>query len=236
MTYPIVVVSVIGLIFVVMMTLIVPIFKKLFASLGGKLPLPTQILIKISNVLVSWEVAIVILVLIAGVIRLPPLDQHRKRPPDLGRLQDAAPDLRAARAQGGAGPVRFDPSSLLASGVPAMESLDITAQAVGNVVLAEAIQDIKTGVREGQSFAEPMRRHEVFPLLVVQMVEVGEQTGALDEMLQRVSDFYMGEVDQTVDNLTSILEPLLVVIMGIIVGSIIISLYLPMFDYIKLVK
>ena len=81
-----------------------------------------------------------------------------------------------------------------------------------------------------------MQRHDVFPLLVVQMVEVGEQTGALDEMLQRVSDFYMGEVDQTVDNLTSILEPLLVVFMGVVVGTIIISLYLPMFDYIKLVK
>ena len=96
--------------------------------------------------------------------------------------------------------------------------------------------DIKAGVREGKSFAEPMRNHEVFPALIVQMVEVGEQTGALDEMLQRVADFYLGEVDQTVDNLTSILEPFLVVIMGVVVGAIIISLYLPMFDYIKLIQ
>lgn len=234
MTYPIVVVSVISLIFLVMMTLIVPIFKKLFASLGGQLPLPTQILIKISNILVSWEVLIVILVVIAaiyGIHRWINTENGRRvwdglkmRPPIFGPLVH-----KAALARFGS-----TLSSLLTSGVPAMESLDITAQSVGNVVLAEAIQDIKTGVREGQSFAEPMRRHEVFPLLVVQMVEVGQQTGALDEMLQKVSDFYMGEVDQTVDNLTSILEPLLVVFMGIIVGSIIISLYLPMFDYIKL--
>jgi len=234
MTYPIIVVSVIGIIFIVMMTLIVPIFKKLFSSLGGQLPLPTQILIKVSNVLISWEVLIVIAVLIGGIYALHRWintengrrvwDGFKMKPPIFGPLVH-----KAALARFGS-----TLSSLLASGVPAMESLDIVAQSVGNVVLAEAVLDIKNGVREGQPFAEPMRRHEVFPLLVVQMVEVGEQTGALDEMLQRVSDFYMGEVDQTVDNLTSILEPLLVVFMGVIVGTIIISLYLPMFDYIKL--
>jgi type IV pilus assembly protein PilC len=234
MTYPIVVVSVIGVIFLVMMTLIVPIFKKLFASLGGKLPLPTQILIRISNVLISWEVLIVILVVgiaIYGFRRWINTENGRRawdgfkmKPPIFGPLVHKASLARFGSTL----------SSLLASGVPAMESLDIVAQSVGNVVLAEATLDIKAGVRQGQSFAEPMRRHDVFPLLVIQMVEVGEQTGALDEMLQRVADFYLGEVDQTVDNLTSILEPLLVVFMGVIVGAIIISLYLPMFDYIKL--
>ena len=116
-----------------------------------------------------------------------------------------------------------------------MEALDIVSSAAGNMVMAEAVADIKTAVREGQSFAEPMKEHEIFTPLIIQMVEVGEQTGALDEMLQRSADFYMGEVNQTVDNLTSILEPLLVVTMGAIVGTIIISLYLPMFDYIKLI-
>jgi len=234
MTYPIVVVSVIGVIFLVMMTLIVPIFKKLFASLGGQLPLPTQILIRISNVLISWQVLIVIAVLAAAIYGFHrwintekgrrAWDGFKMKPPIFGPLVH-----KAALARFGS-----TLSSLLASGVPAMESLDIVAQSVGNVVLAEATLAIKAGVREGQSFAEVMRRYPVFPILVVQMVEVGEQTGALDEMLKRVSDFYLGEVDQTVDNLTSILEPLLVVFMGVIVGAIIISLYLPMFDYIKL--
>ncbi|MGH9046697.1 MAG: type II secretion system F family protein, partial [Acidimicrobiales bacterium] len=113
--------------------------------------------------------------------------------------------------------------------------LDITATASGNSIISDAVLEVKARVREGMSFAEPMSRLDVFTPLMVQMVEVGEQTGALDEMLQRVSDFYIGEVDQTVDNLTSILEPFLVVVMGVVIGAIIICLYLPMFDYIKLV-
>jgi len=236
MMYPIVVVSVIGIIFIVMMTLIVPIFKKLFATLGGELPLPTRILITISNTLVSWHVLVVILVIVIGIfilrhwINTPDgrmkWDAFKMRPPVFGPLTHKAAMARFASTL----------SSLLAAGVPALESLDIVARASGNAVVAEATLDIKAGVREGKSFAEPMRNHEVFPALIVQMVEVGEQTGALDEMLQRVADFYLGEVDQTVDNLTSILEPFLVVIMGVVVGAIIISLYLPMFDYIKLIQ
>jgi type IV pilus assembly protein PilC len=126
-------------------------------------------------------------------------------------------------------------ASMLSSGVPAMESLDIVAAACGNAVVAEGVKNIKTAVREGQPFAAHMRENDIFPDLVVQMTDVGEQTGALDDMLQKVADFYNDEVDQTVDNLTSILEPFLVVFMGIIVGTVIISLYLPMFDYIKLI-
>ena len=234
MMYPIIVCSVIGVIFIVMMTLIVPIFKKLFASLGGQLPLPTQILIKISNVLISWQVLVVIALVVGAIWGFHrwintekgrhAWDGFKMRPPIFGPLVHKAALARFSSTL----------SSLLSAGVPAMESLDIVSQAAGNVIVAEATMDIKNGVREGKAFAEPMRDHEVFPALVVQMVEVGEQTGALDEMLQRVSDFYMGEVDQTVDNLTSILEPFLVVIMGVVVGAIIISLYLPMFNYIKL--
>ena len=234
MVYPIVVVSVIAIIFVIMMAVIVPIFKKLFSTLGGKLPLPTRILITISNTLISWRCGLVIAVVIAGVVTLRwwintesgrmKWDTFKLKPPIFGQLTHKAVLARFASTL----------SSLLQSGVPVMESLDIVAQASGNVVMAEAVGDIKGAVRQGKPFAEPMKLHEIFPPLIVQMVEVGEQTGALDEMLQRSADFYMGEVNQTVDNLTSILEPLLVVTMGVVVGSIIISLYLPMFDYIKL--
>jgi type IV pilus assembly protein PilC len=236
MTYPIVVVSVIATIFVVMMTVIVPIFNRLFKTLGGKLPLPTRILITISNTLISWRAGIVLAVLVAAVLLFRywinteggrmKWDAFKMKPPIFGPLAHKAVLARFAATL----------SSLLESGVPAMEALDIVAQASGNVVMGAAVQDIKSAVREGRTFAEPMRRHEIFPALIVQMVEVGEQTGALDEMLKRTADFYMGEVNQTVDNLTSILEPLLVVTMGVIVGTIIISLYLPMFDYIKLIN
>ena len=235
MTYPVIVVCVIAVIVTVMMVLIVPIFKKLFKSLGGKLPLPTQIMINISNTLVSWRVVLVIIFVVAAVIlfrRYIKTDKGRRvwdrfkmRPPIFGPITHKAGLSRFAATL----------SSLLSAGVPAMEALDITANASGNSIIADAVVEVKARVREGNSFAEPMSRLDVFPSLIVQMVEVGEQTGALDEMLQRVSDFYIGEVDQTVDNLTSILEPFLVVIMGVVVGAIIISLYLPMFDYIKLI-
>jgi type IV pilus assembly protein PilC len=236
MTYPVVVVGVIGIIFVVMMAVIVPIFKKLFKTLGGQLPLPTRILIVISNTLISWKAIIVVAVIVGAVIAFrrwinteagrKRWDAFKMKPPVFGDLVHKVVLARFASTL----------SSLLESGVPAMESLDIVAQACGNVVMGEAVMDIKSAVREGRTFAEPMRRHEIFTPLMVQMVEVGEQTGALDEMLKRSSDFYTGEVNQTVDNLTSILEPLLVVTMGVVVGTIIISLYLPMFDYIKLIN
>jgi type IV pilus assembly protein PilC len=234
MTYPIVVVAVIGLIFLVMMAVIVPIFKKLFTTLGGQLPLPTRILITISNTLISWKAGIVVAVVIGIVVFLRwwintedgrmKWDSFKMKPPVFGQLTHKAVLARFSTTL----------SSLLQSGVPVMEALDIVASASGNVVMAKAVGDIKTAVRQGKSFAEPMRQNEIFPPLAIQMVEVGEQTGALDEMLQRTAEFYLGEVNQTVDNLTSILEPLLVVTMGVVVGSIIIALYLPMFDYIKL--
>ena len=235
MTYPIVVVSVIGLIFIAMMTLIVPVFKKLFKSLGGKLPLPTQIMIDISNTLLSWKILAVLVLLGVGIVAFRrwikteagrmKWDRFKMRPPVFGALTHKAALSRFSATL----------SSLLSAGVPAMEALEIVAAAAGNVVVAEATLQIKAAIREGKPFSEPMRQNEVFPALIVSMVEVGEQTGALDDMLLKVSDFYMGEVDQTVDNLTSILEPFLIVVMGAVVGSIIISLYLPMFDYIKLV-
>jgi type IV pilus assembly protein PilC len=126
-------------------------------------------------------------------------------------------------------------SSLLSSGVPAMEALDIVGRASGNVIVTNACKQIKVAVREGRPFAEPMKANPVFPPLIVQMVEVGEQTGALDDMLARGATFYQGEVDQTVENLSSILEPMMVVVMGAVVGAVIISLYLPMLTYIKYV-
>jgi type IV pilus assembly protein PilC len=235
MTYPIIVVCVIGIIVTVMMVVIVPIFKKLFASLGGKLPAPTRLLITISDTLASWRVVLVIITVVVAVILfrrwiktekgMRVWDRFKMRPPVFGPVSHKAGLARFASTL----------SSLLSAGVPAMEALDITANASGNSIISDAVLEVKARVREGNSFADPMSKLDVFPNLIVQMVEVGEQTGALDDMLQRVSEFYIGEVDQTVDNLTSILEPFLVVIMGVVIGSIIICLYLPMFDYIKLI-
>jgi type IV pilus assembly protein PilC len=236
MAYPIVVVSVITIIFVAMMVLIVPVFVRLFKSLNAPLPLPTKIVVHISDVLASWRAGIVVAVIVIAIVWFrhwistesgrTKWDTFKLRPPIFGPLAHKTALARFS----------YTLSSLMSSGVPVMEALDIVARASGNAVIAKATQDIKTAVRTGRPFTDPMRNNPVFPPLIVQMVEVGEQTGALDDMLQRAAGYYQGEVDQTVENLSSILEPLMVVIMGAVVGTVIISLYLPMLTYIKYVK
>lgn len=235
MAYPVVVLTVIGLIFTAMMVLIVPVFKNLFKQLNAPLPAPTKLIIDISNTLASWHAIIIVAIIVTGIVLFrrwiqtengrAKWDAFKLRPPIFGPLAHKASLARFA----------YTLSSLLSSGVPAMEALDIVGRASGNVVLTKATQQIKSAVREGQPFAEPMKANPVFPSLLVQMVEVGEQTGALDEMLERGAGFYQSEVDQTVENLSSILEPLMVVVMGAVVGTVIISLYLPMLTYIKYV-
>ena len=155
----------------------------------------------------------------------------------MGRDQAEGAGLRQARAQDRAG-------ALLAarcrrsvrSGVPILESLDIVADTSGNHVVAKAVHDTQTAVKQGEPLSKQLEDHPVFPPMVVQMMAVGEETGALDEMLDKIADFYDQEVEATVDALTSLIEPLLIVVMGVCVGGMIISLYLPMFNIIKLIK
>ena len=236
MTYPTVVLSVMVIIFTAMIVFIVPVFQNLFASLGGKLPLPTRILITISKIMTSIWIVVIIAVVIGAVIGLRKWiatedgrrrwDRWMLKPPVFGPLFHK---VALARVTGTL-------SSLISSGVPILESLDICAETAGNVTVGDVLREAKNGVREGRPLADPLREHEdVIPTLVVQMVEVGEQTGALDAMLKKVGEFYDQEVEVTVNNLTALLEPLLTVVMGIGVGMMVISLYLPMFSYIKLI-
>jgi type IV pilus assembly protein PilC len=236
MTYPAVVLSVMGLIFLAMIIFIVPVFQNLFSSLGGKLPLPTQMLINISKIITSPWALLIIAVVVGGIVgfrrwiktengRLK-FDRFKLRPPIFGPLFHK---LALAR-------VTSTLASLIKSGVPILESLDICAETAGNRTVGDVLLLAKEGVREGRPLADPLREHEdVIPSLVVQMIEVGEQTGALDHMLQKVAEFYDAEVANTVDNLTSLLEPLLTLVMGVMVGTMVICLYLPMFSYIKLI-
>jgi type IV pilus assembly protein PilC len=236
MTYPAVVLSVMAVIFTAMIVFIVPVFQKLFSSLGGKLPLPTRILIEISQIISSAWVLVVIAVIVGviiGVRKWISTEEGRRRwdrwmlkPPIFGQLFHK---VALARMTGTL-------ASLIGSGVPILESLDICADIAGNRTVGDVLLEAKNGVREGRPLADPLREHEdVIPALVVQMIEVGEQTGALDEMLKKVGEFYDQEVEVTVNNLTALLEPLLTVVMGCMVGAMVICLYLPMFDYIKLV-
>ncbi len=236
MTYPAVVFSVMLVIFTAMIVFIVPVFKNLFSSLGGKLPFPTLVLIKISEVFTSVWILLVIAVIVGSIIGIRKwiaTDEGRRKwdklllkPPVFGNLFHK---VALARMTGSL-------ASLISSGVPILESLDICADVSGNRTIGDVLLEAKNGVREGRPLADPLREHEdVIPTLVVQMIEVGEQTGALDQMLRKVGEFYDQEVEATVNNLTALLEPLLTVVMGVMVGAMVICLYLPMFDYIKLV-
>ncbi len=236
MTYPSVVLSVMLVIFSAMIIFIVPVFQNLFKSLGGKLPLPTQLLIDVSNIMTSvWVLAVIagVVVVIVAVRKWISTESGRRiwdklmlKPPIFGELFHKVALARVTNTLG----------SLISSGVPILEALDISAETVGNVTIGDVLLEAKAGVREGRPLADPLREHEnVIPTLMVQMIEVGEQTGELDGMLKKVAGFYDQEVEMTVNNLTALLEPLLTVVMGIGVGMMVISLYLPMFDYIKLV-
>ena len=236
MTYPSVVLGVMIVIFSAMIIFIVPVFQNLFKSLGGKLPLPTQILIDVSNVMTSAWVLLVIAVIIGIIVGMRKWiatengrriwDKAKLRPPIFGPLFHKVALARVTNTLG----------SLISSGVPILEALDISAETAGNVTVGNVLLEAKAGVREGRPLADPLRDHEdVIPGLMVQMIEVGEHTGELDGMLHKVASFYDQEVEVTVNNLTALLEPLLTVVMGIGVGMMVISLYLPMFDYIKLV-
>jgi type IV pilus assembly protein PilC len=235
MTYPAVVLTVMVVIFAAMIIFIVPVFKNLFKTLGGKLPAPTQVLIDISaNVTSIWAV-VVLAIIIGSVVAFRrwirtesgrvTWDRFKLRPPVFGPLFHKVALARVTSTL----------SSLMSSGVPILESLDICADISGNRTVGDILLEAKEGVREGRPLADPLRGHEkVIPSLMVQMIEVGEQTGALDDMLQKVAEFYDQEVAVTVDNLTSLLEPMLTVVMGAGVGVMVVSMYLPMFDYLKL--
>ncbi len=236
MTYPSVVLSVMLVIFSAMIIFIVPVFQNLFKSLGGKLPLPTQLLIDVSQIMTSvWVLAVigVVVAVIVAVRKWIATEKGRRiwdklmlKPPIFGELFHKVALARVTNTLG----------SLISSGVPILEALDISAETAGNVTIGNVLLEAKAGVREGRPLADPLREHEnVIPTLMVQMIEVGEQTGELDGMLKKVAGFYDQEVEVTVNNLTALLEPLLTVVMGIGVGIMVISLYLPMFDYIKLV-
>jgi type IV pilus assembly protein PilC len=235
MTYPAVVAVLVLVIVTAMLLFIIPMFEDLYAELGGKLPAPTQALINLSKfvrqfwwLIFGGEIAAVVLFRkwIASEGGRRQWDSLKLRAPVFGSLVRKTALARFSRTL----------SALVRSGVPILESLDIVAETAGNHVVAEAVRDTQQAVKRGEPLAHKLQDHAVFPPMVVQMMSVGEETGALDEMLDKIADFYDQEVEATVDALTSLIEPLLIVVMGVCVGGMVISLYLPMFNIIKLIK
>jgi type IV pilus assembly protein PilC len=235
MTYPVVVFAMVLMIVSAMLIFIVPTFASLYESLGGTLPLPTRMLMAASNGLRRFFPLIVLALAGLGFAykrwRATPagrfrLDQFKLKVKVFGPLFHKTALSRFSRTL----------STLIRSGVPILQALDIVADAVNNGVISRAVRDVQDSVREGESLATPLSKHPVFPSMVVQMMAVGEETGALDTMLSKVADFYDQEVEAAVASLTSMIEPILIAVMGAAVGGMVIALYLPLFSIINLVK
>lgn len=236
MAYPVVVGGLIVFVTSAMMIFVVPIFQDLFNDMGGgaALPLPTQVLVIMSTIMTKAWYAVILFW--AGAIfgfrkwktsesgRLM-WDIIKLKMPVFGQLAHKTALSRFARTL----------AVLSRTGVPILQAIEIVQDTAGNEVMSRALEDVKQSVKEGESFTKPLGRHKIFPPMVVQMMSVGEETGALDTMLGKVSDFYDREVDDTVSALTSLIEPMLIVVMGVTVGGILIALYLPIFNLASLV-
>ncbi len=235
MIYPSAVVVMAVVAIAVIMVVVIPQFQQIFLGLlgpGEQLPLPTRIVVGISNFLAGWG-GLVILVTIIGTAlairfyyKTPSgrknIDRLLLKIPILGDICRKVAVARFSRTL----------STLLSSGVPILQSLDITARTSGNVIIEEAILKVRAGVERGESFVEPLKATEVFPHMVAQMIGIGEQTGALDAMLGKIADFYEQEVDAAIANLLTLIEPALIGFLGISIGSIVIAMYLPLFTLI----
>jgi type IV pilus assembly protein PilC len=230
MTYPVIVLLFSLLLGTGVIIFIVPVFEKMFAQLGGNLPLPTKIMVVLSHNS-YWVLPLVAIVAVGSLrgyrramrtnhaFRLR-MDRLKLRLPVFGPLFTKLAISRWARNLG----------TLLAVGVPIIQALEVVGGTAGNAVVSEAMDDVRAAVRVGQQMSGPLGKHPLFPNMVVQMMEVGEETGQITEMLDKVADFYDHEVETATESLTSAMEPLLVVLLGAVIGTMVICLYLPMFS------
>ncbi len=235
MTYPIAVLALVLVILTAMMLFVVPTFQKIFATLHGTLPLPTRILLVVSHLAVKFF-PLLILAYVGGAVGFVKFARSKRGRDTLDRLILKVPIFGMLARKSAM--VRFSRTmaTLLRSGVPILEALEITKEASGNVKVADGVTDMQVGVRFGEPMSKRLVNHPIFPPMVTQMVAVGEESGSIDTMLDKVALFYEQEVEAIVGSLASLLEPILIVILGSVVGSMIISLYLPMFNVIKLIK
>ena len=228
LTYPIVVLAIAFIVMAVILIFVIPVFQDMFASFGSALPVPTQIVVNMSDFMkgnIHW----IILAIIAFVFLFKQyantkggrktIDTWSLKLPVFGDLLKKTAVARFTRTLG----------TMMSSGVPILDSLEIVAKTAGNVVLEEIIYDVRGSIAEGQTIAEPLSENDIFPGMVIQMISVGEATGALDTMLGKIADFYDKEVDTAVDALTSMLEPLLMLFLGGAIGGLVVAMYLPIF-------
>jgi len=232
LVYPVGVLTVAAGVITLLLWKVVPVFATLFTGLGVDLPLPTRIVIGMSNFVGSIFGFLLLVAVAGGILGIKiwygtkqgqyVIDSIILKLPILGILMRKIAVARFTRTLG----------TLISSGVPILEGLDITARTAGNAVIERALQKVRKSLEEGKSLTEPLRESEVFPGMVTQMIGVGEQTGAMDAMLQKIADFYEEEVDAAVKDLLTALEPVMIVFLGLVVGGVVISMYLPLFSLI----
>ncbi|MEP6471424.1 MAG: type II secretion system F family protein [Acidobacteriota bacterium] len=232
MIYPVAVILIAAIVVAVILLKVIPTFAALFTSLGAELPLPTRVVIYASNFLARYFIFVVIAIAaMAYMIRRyyrtyrgrRVIDGLLLKTPILGTILRKISVARFCRTL----------ATLTSSGVPILESLDITARTAGNAIVEDAILETRKSVEGGKTIVEPLKESNVFPNMVVQMIGVGEQTGALDAMLNKIADFYEDEVDVAVQGLVKLMEPVMIFILGVIIGGIVIAMYLPMFTLIN---
>lgn len=227
--YPTAVVLIAGGVILLLLWKVVPIFATLFAGLGVEMPLPTRIVIGLSGAVGTFAIPLIVACILGGwglkVYYGTPngrmmIDSLILKLPVLGNLMRKIAVARFTRTLG----------TLITSGVPMLEAMDITARTSGNAVVEKAILSVRKAIETGRTIVDPLRETGVFPNMVVQMIGVGEQTGALDPMLQKVADFYEDEVDAAVGDLLTAMEPMIILFLGVVVGGVVISMYLPLFS------
>ena len=228
MTYPATIVGIAVIVIAVILIFVIPSFEKMFQDFGGELPGPTQFVIDLSNLIQSY-----ILVFIVAVVVLSWLYKRYYRTP-AGRLQMDAlflklPIMGVLIRKVAVAKFSRTLGTMISSGVPILDGLDIVAKTAGNKVVENAVYKVRQSISEGKTIAEPLEQSGVFPPMVCQMVAVGEQSGAIDTMLNKIADFYDDEVDDAVGNLTAMMEPLLMLFLGTTVGGLVIAMYLPIF-------
>jgi type IV pilus assembly protein PilC len=229
MVYPTTVLVVAIGVIVLLLVKVIPTFEKMFADFGGELPGPTQIVVNISHFMQEW----IGITMLGGTVAFIAFFQARKRSYKFRRATDAlflkAPVFGSLLRKVAVARFTRTLGTMIASGVPILDGLDIVAKTAGNVIIEEALTSVRTAISEGRTIAEPLAESGVFPGMVVQMIAVGEETGAMETMLSKIADFYDDEVDAAVDALTAMLEPVMMVGLGGTVGAMLIAMYLPIF-------
>jgi type IV pilus assembly protein PilC len=228
MVYPIVTLIIAAVVLIVILVFVIPVFQEMFADFGGELPVPTQIVVNASEFVKSKVIYLIVAIglFIFAYRRFYKTERGRivmddlfLRFPVFGVLLRKVAVAKFTRTMG----------TMLSSGVAILEALDIVAKTAGNKTIEKAIYDVRSGISEGRTIAEPLSESGVFPSMVCQMIAVGESTGALDAMLGKIADFYDEEVDQAVENLTALIEPFMLVFLGVTIGGLVIAMYLPIF-------